>query len=220
MRLAMFTRERVFLLAAMLLRVFRLGGYSGLLGLFEVVDYFGRCSIKEFDGLVEIANKGFATVTTKVLADDDTEEFETLCVWSHSIRGYDPSSASQMSRDSEFIVMFLVRQPPCNERKTFTVPLAHDGEFLAIADFLDGIGEEIGSLGEVAHYSAISALSKTEELVILPDNLNAGFGKVESERDLRGSEVIDGEEDFFREEFLLTPERPTDTGIGQSVFVT
>lgn len=57
-------------------------------------------------------------------------------------------------------------------------------------------------------------------LVVLTDDLNRTLGEVESERNLRRSEVRDGEEDLVGEEGLVPEDEPSDTGVGESVLVT
>lgn len=50
----------------------------------------------------------------------------------------------------------------------------------------------------------------------MSDDLHGRFGEVEGEGDLRGAEVVDGEEDFVWEEGFGTPEGPADAGIGET----
>lgn len=50
--------------------------------------------------------------------------------------------------------------------------------------------------------------SEANQLVILTDNLGCAFGKVQGKGGLVGSEVIDVEDEFFREEFCRAPNTP------------
>ena len=56
-------------------------------------------------------------------------------------------------------------------------------------------------------------LAETDELIVLSDDLGGAFGKVESERRLVCTEVVDVEDELFGEVFWFTPDDPAYTGV-------
>ena len=56
-------------------------------------------------------------------------------------------------------------------------------------------------------------------ILTLADNLHTALTKVQRERDLRTSEIVDSEQDLLREERLVAPECPSDTCICQSMLM-
>src|ERR1700722_3044460 len=61
------------------------------------------------------------------------------------------------------------------------------------------------------------AFDETKELVILPDDVHARFRKVEGERNLRGAEVVDGEQNLVWQESLVAPNSPADSCVRQAI---
>jgi hypothetical protein len=59
----------------------------------------------------------------EVLSDNYTEQLELTCVRSHGISRDDPTTGPEVTRNSEFVVLFFLGKTPCYERKTFTTCL-------------------------------------------------------------------------------------------------
>ena len=56
-------------------------------------------------------------------------------------------------------------------------------------------------------------LAKTDHLVVLTDDLRGAFGKVEGEGGLICPEVVNVEDELFREIFRGTPDDPANAGV-------
>jgi hypothetical protein len=63
-------------------------------------------------------------------------------------------------------------------------------------------------------------LSEADELVVLANDLGSALGKIEGEGGLVGSEIVDVEDEFFREVFRGTPDDPAYTWIDEAVPVS
>ena len=177
---------------------------------------------RETDSILEITNERQRSRLTKILSNDDSEQFDLLGVWSESVSWNDPSSLSEMSSDSEFVEspFGILLQSPGDERETISATVGEDLEQVAVVDLLDFVGESIGDFRQRGHNSSIATLPESEELVVLSDDLRSTFAEVESDARLRRTEVIEREDDFVREMFLSSPDAPSDTGVDESIFVT
>ncbi len=51
----------------------------------------------------------------------------------------------------------------------------------------------------------------------MADDLGGAFGEVEGEGGLVGTEVVDVEDEFFREEFRAAPDDPAYAGVDETV---
>ena len=63
------------------------------------------------------------------------------------------------------------------------------------------------------HDRAVTVLSKTNELVVLADDVGCSLGEVESEGSLVSTEVVDVENEFLWQELWITPDNPSDTRV-------
>jgi hypothetical protein len=120
-------------------------------------------------------------------------------------------------RECEFIVVFVGVgiNTESNEWETFTILLRHDDE----SELFKRIGEVIGGSGQVAHDGFVTLLAKTDELVILSNNLRRTLGEVESERGLIGAKIIDVEDKLLGKVLWCSPDDPTNTRVDESISI-
>lgn len=64
-----------------------------------------------------------------------------------------------------------------NQWKTLSILLGHDDE----SKLLKSIGKIVGSVSQVGHDSAVTTLAKSDELVVLSNDLGSALGEVEGE---------------------------------------
>lgn len=100
-----------------------------------------------------------------------------------------------------------------NEWETVAILLRHDNE----SELFERIGEVIGGSCQVTHDSFVTLLTKTNELVVLGNNLRSTLGKVKSERCLIGTKIIDVEDKLLRKVFWCSPDNPTNTWVDESI---
>lgn len=90
--------------------------------------------------------------------------------------------------------------------------LAHDEK----SKVLEIFSKVVGSAGEVRHDGAVAVLAKTNQLVVLANDLRSALGEVQGERSLVRAKVIDVEHELFGEEFRRAPNNPANTRIDLS----
>lgn len=65
------------------------------------------------------------------------------------------------------------------------------------SELFEGVGEVIGGSCQVAHDGTVTTLAKTNELVVLSDNVRSTLGEVERERSLICAKVVDVENELL-----------------------
>lgn len=103
-----------------------------------------------------------------------------------------------------------------NKRQTLSLALADDDE----TQVLEVRCKIVGDPGQVEHNSTVATLAKTDQLVVLSDDLRRSSGEVEGERSLISTEVVDVEDQLLGEVLGITPDHPANTGIDKAVLVT
>jgi hypothetical protein len=101
----------------------------------------------------------------------------------------------------------------CDEGKTDAVLLGHDDE----AELFERVREVVCGASEGGHNGTVAVFSKTDQLVVLANDLGSTFGEVEGEGGLVCAKVVDVEDQFFREEFGGAPDDPSYTGVDKSI---
>ena len=102
-----------------------------------------------------------------------------------------------------------------NERKSSASPLTHDDK----AQCLKVRGEIVGRTRQVQHDLPVSSLAKTNELVVLSDDLRSSAREVQRERRLVSTEVVDVKDELLGKVLGVAPHNPADTGVDKSVLV-
>lgn len=115
----------------------------------------------------------------------------------HRVRGYHPPALAEDMRQRIFIPESILVgwEPVGDEWEAAACPIAHDGE----VEFLQLRGEMVCGAGEVLHDGAVAVSAEPDELVVLADDVGGALGEVERKRCLLGAEVVDVEDEFFRE---------------------
>ena len=116
-------------------------------------------------------------------------------MWSHGVGRDDPPTLAKLVRNGELIevVLALGIEAERYERQTLAAGLGHEDE----AHGLHGGGEVVGGACEVDHDATIAGLSKTDQLVVLCDDLTSASREVQRERGLVGAEVVDVKDEFY-----------------------
>jgi len=124
----------------------------------------------------------------------------------HSVSRYDPASLAQMMCNSKLIIVMSVLrvETESHKRQTVATLLAHDKE----AELFEISGEIISCPGKIHHDRSIAALSETDQLIILANDLRSALGEVECERGLVSTEIVDVENKLLREVFGRAPNDP------------
>ena len=166
---------------------------------------------------LDIIDQLLAPAPAKVLANNHPQHLHLLRMRRHRIRRHDPAALAQLMRNRELIVPLLQLgiKTERHEREATALAIAHDQE----SHTLESCGEGVSDAGEVEHDGAVSVLAKTDELVVLADNLGGALGEVEGEGGLVGAEVVDVEDEFLGEELGVAPDDPADAGVDEAVLV-
>jgi len=148
--------------------------------------------IKNTHAELDIREELVTSTLREILTDNDSKHLEVVGVGGHGIGWYDPGSLTELMSDREFIVVLvgLGVDAEGNEGETVAIFLGHDDE----AQLGERIGEVVCGSSEIGHDGAVTVLSKTDQLVVLADNLGSAFREVEGEGCLVGTEVVDVED--------------------------
>jgi len=165
-----------------------------------------------------IAKQLITPALAKILSNHHSQHLQVLCLWRHGVGWDDPRALAELMSKGEFVVVFVSLRVDAegNKGESGAVLLGHDDE----AKLFEGVGEVVSSVGEVRHDGAITVLAEADELVVLTDDLGGTFGKVKGEGSLVSSEVVDIEDELFREVFGGSPDDPAYTGVNESILVT
>lgn len=123
-------------------------------------------------------------------------------------------------RQGELIKLLFLRLPLLfageaegHERQALAVSFRHDDE----SKLAELVGEVVCRLGEVTHDVTVAGLAESDELIVLPNDLGRALGEVEREGSLLGAEVVDVENQVFREVFGRAPDYPAHAGIYETI---
>lgn len=183
-------------------------GLSGLNMLLQsLLVHLAKC----FNSKLDVSDQSITSASAEIFSDDDTHHLELACVGSHGVSGNDPSTLTKLVCNGELVklVTILGVEAESNERKTVATSLRHENE----TKLLNGCSKVVRSAGKVDHDGTETTLSKTDELVVLADNLRGTTGEVEGERGLVSAEVVDVEDELLGEVLGVTPDAPTNTGV-------
>jgi hypothetical protein len=172
--------------------------------------------VEHADAELDVGEQGVASALGEVLADNDTQHLQVVGVWRHGVGGDDPAALAELVCERKLVVVtvFLAAlEAEGHEWESGAVLLRHDLE----VKLLERLGEIVSGACEVGHDGAVSALAKTDQLVVLADDLRGALGEVESEGSLVGTEVVDVEDKFLREELRCTPNDPANTWVDESI---
>lgn len=175
---------------------------------------------------------------------------------SHCVGRYNPSTLTQFGRDIKLlqqrdvgeicsfeyslytylIIQLLLLETECDEGNTFTAFLAQDGKFASVFQFL---GQVVSSLDKVLHDVSESNFTKSNQDIVLCNDVGSSFTKVEGERCLRftcvsrimsnvycyqtylvRTEIVDVENQILRQVLFASPQGPADTRVSETILVT
>lgn len=133
----------------------------------------------------------------------------------HSVCWHNPRALAQLVSKCELIVVLvgLGVEPESDEWETLSALLGHDYE----TQLLERVGEIIGCTSEVSHDGTVTMLAKTDELVILTNDLGCTLGEVKGKGCLIGAQVVDIEDELLWEELRFSPDDPAHTGVDEPI---
>jgi hypothetical protein len=168
-------------------------------------------------GKLDVCNQSITSAVREVLADNNTHHLQTLGVGSHGVCRDDPTTLSELMGDGELVKLVAVLRIKTegDQRKTLAASFRHKQE----AHLLNGGSQVVCSFSQVEHDGAVALLAKTDQLVVLTQNLRSSTREVESERSLIGTKVVDVEDQLGREVLGVTPDAPANTGVDKTVLV-
>jgi hypothetical protein len=171
--------------------------------------------IKDQHAKLDITKQLIASALREILSHNDTQHLKIAGVRSHGISWDNPGSLTELMSQRELVVVFVCFgvEAEGNEWEPMPGLLRHNDQ----AQLLERVGEVVCCAGEVCHDRAVTALSETDQLVVLADDLGGSFGEVEGKGGLVGAEVVDVEDELFGEVFGRAPENPADTWVDKSV---
>jgi hypothetical protein len=173
--------------------------------------------VQDANAQFDIRQQLVTPTLAEVLADHHTQHLEILGVGRHGVSRDDPGAATQLVGESELVVVLACFgvETEGDEGETLAMLLGHDDE----AQLGEAVGEVVGCAGQIGHDGAVAALAEADQLVVLADHLGGAFGKVQGERGLICTKVIDVKDKFLREILGRTPNDPPDTWIDKAVSV-
>jgi len=167
--------------------------------------------------VLDVLDQRVAPALAEVLAHHYPHQLQALRVRRHRVRRHHPPALAQLVRQLELVVEVVVLrvERKGHQRKAFAALLGQDLE----AEKLQRRRQVVGRAGQVHHDGTVAVLAQPDQLVVLANDLGGAAGEVERERSLVGTQVIDVEDQFLRQELRITPDDPANTRVHKTVFV-